>query len=97
MAFFRIDGDEYDCLMESMRVNCTNVCVYTGERHSALRNNQKSKNEELKMENKRRVGETAFENFWFLLDSKNVLNREFQLTIDVYRNLSAFISHNRKF
>jgi hypothetical protein len=91
----RLDGDDYDCLMESMRVDCSNVRIYTGIRQSISRASQSQrKNEEMLLEGKRRIGETAFENFWFLMNEKNVLNRSFQLTIDVFRNLSCFISRN---
>jgi hypothetical protein len=83
--------------MESMRVDCTNVCVYTGERHSISRSNRRRHTDQMRLDQKRKVGESAFENFWFALNEENVLNRSFQLTIDVYRNLSAFISHNCEF
>ncbi|KAI6183494.1 hypothetical protein M3Y97_00495100 [Aphelenchoides bicaudatus] len=90
----KLEGDDYDCLMESMQVVCADVCIRTGLRHSTSHSKLKTTVELDDQRKKRRIGESAFENFWFELNEENVLNREFPLTIDVYRNLSAFISHN---
>lgn len=93
IEFLKLENDEYDCLMESMRVNCANVCLRKGRRYS-VSHSKTHKHLDSVERGKKNVGERAFENFWFSVDEDNVLNRQFHLTIDVYRNLSAFISHS---
>ena len=101
-----IDGDDYDCLLEAMRVECANVRVYAGRRVPPISSSSRSRSGGSQQQQQRaatkkssggvvrRLGEQIFENFNFLVDPFDVLDRQFPLVIEVYRNLSSFISHN---
>ncbi|KAI6238683.1 Ricin B-type lectin domain-containing protein [Aphelenchoides fujianensis] len=93
----RLEGDDYDCLLEAMRVEAAEARVHSARRRSPDRHTPRSPRPQRSAERSeggRKVGERAFENFHFVLREENILSREFPLGIDVYRNLSSFISHN---
>ncbi|KAI6230473.1 Ricin B-type lectin domain-containing protein [Aphelenchoides fujianensis] len=93
----RLEGDDYDCLLEAMRVEAAEARVHSARRRSPDRHTPRSPRPQRSggtSEGGRKVGERAFENFFFVLREENILSREFPLGIDVYRNLSSFISHN---
>ncbi|KAI6181931.1 hypothetical protein M3Y98_00882500 [Aphelenchoides besseyi] len=92
----KIEGDDYDCLVEKMRVECAEIRIGSARRKSPLPTRRAARAKSLTaMEpSRRQIGRSAFENFHFEIDEENVLNRQFQLNIGVYRNLSSFISHN---
>uniref|UniRef100_A0A915ER72 Fragile site-associated protein C-terminal domain-containing protein n=1 Tax=Ditylenchus dipsaci TaxID=166011 RepID=A0A915ER72_9BILA len=75
------DVDDYDCLLEAMKVHCRDVSIGRAVRTPS----------------KQSCSNTCFENFHFRRGSRdnfNILNRSLNFSIDVYRNLSALFSHS---
>lgn len=70
-----------------MTVQCEKVRVFPGKHRSALDKKPTHKSW-------RKIGEQALQDFYIEVSPENVLNKAFQLNINVFRNLSSFISHN---
>uniref|UniRef100_A0A1I7SPF7 Reverse transcriptase domain-containing protein n=1 Tax=Bursaphelenchus xylophilus TaxID=6326 RepID=A0A1I7SPF7_BURXY len=81
--------DDYDCLLDKMSLICEKLRVFAGKRLDAFTNRPVEKKH-------RRIGQEVFEDFCLEIQDENILNRPFDLNIEVFKNLSSFISHNCK-
>ncbi|TKR63466.1 hypothetical protein L596_027294 [Steinernema carpocapsae] len=88
--------DEYDCLIDSIELNCRNASFFEAFRRPYAQGSpQFHLNEVPAFDSGLRIEvPTTFQRFGFVKTKENLLDKPKTLTFTLYRNIDEFISHN---